>query len=380
MKRAVYILSLLFLVTACDKGSYKINGVHKAVPDGTVMYLSPYVVFDVDDILVPVDSAVVKNGCFKFFGTQETPGVYFVSSSRVIDGGFVVVEPGKAHIDLTGRTSRHGTPGNELLDRFLNEKEKIIAMRGLCDPAILPAIAQTQSVRDSVATMLSLAEMVFDLYVSKAIEENIENDLGHFMLTQSVGIASPEKLAGFFERVPERLRDKMYESRLAQLNRLWDAQSAKENYMENAYKAVQETSVGKKYLNFEMDEISGGKRLFSDIVADSEYTVLCFWGAWSENSLAALCEIDKMASPYVKDGLSLVTVSLDKDVEECRKALSKNDISGTHLCNPEGGSAEVASAYGIYELPHALIINKEGTVLLRTASADDVKSKLAELF
>lgn len=380
MKRAIYILSLLFLVTACNKESYKINGIHKAVPDGTVMYLSPYVVFDVDDILVPVDSAVVKNARFKFSGTLEKPGVYFVSSSRVIDGGFVVVEPGKVRLDLSGRTSRHGTPGNEQLDRFLNEKEKIIAMRGMCDPAILPAIAQTPSVRDSVATMLSLAEMVFDLYVSKEIEENIENDLGHFMLTQSVGIASPEKLAGFFERVPERLRDKMYESRLAQLNRLWDAHSAKESYMENAYKAVQETSVGKKYINFEMNDISGGKRLFSDIVTDSEYTVLCFWGAWNENSLASLCEIDKMALPYIKDGLSLVTVSLDTDVDECKKAVLKNDISGTHLCNPKGGSAEVASAYGIYELPHVLVINREGTILLRTASVNDVKSKLAELF
>lgn len=380
MKRFAYILFTLLFITSCEESRYVIKGRYDAAPDGTVVYLSPYMAFDVNDILAPADSAVVRNGRFEFKGVKEKPEVCFVSSSRVIDGGFVVVEPGKVQLDLAERTSRGGTPNNKQLDRFLNEKEKIIAMRGMCEPDILAAIASTESLRDSLKNMTVLAEAVFDMYVSKAIENDIDNALGHFFLTQSVGIASPEAIAGFFELVPEHLRDKMYESRLIQLDRIRGIQGTKEQYMSHAYEAVKMSSVGKKYLDFEMDCIFGGKTLFSEQVVGNKYTVLCFWAAWDKKSLSFLQEVSRIAAMYNKDGAGIVAVSLDSNVEECKKCVVENGLSGIHLCDTEGGSAEVAAAYGVYDLPHVLVINSSGTILLRTATVEDVKSKLVELF
>lgn len=380
IRRFASFLFLFLLVISCKRDNYTVKGVCEGMPDGTMLYMSPYRVSALEELLVPVDSATVRNGRFEFNGKADGSALYFISSSRVIDGGFIVVEPGKISFDMAEKTRRGGTEKNEQLDRFLNEKERLIAIRGMCEPRILDVIAHTEEVRDSVKKMASLANLVFDMYVSKIIDENIDNCLGHFFFTQSVGVASPGSLIRFIGEMPEEMRDIMFESKKLQLNSLLDEKSVMNSYIAHANRTVRETSVGRKYINFELDNIDGGKILFSDIVGASEYTLLCFWGSWNRKSLSLLEELAKLSPAYKGQSLGLVTVSLDADTDDCRNIISAADIKGIHLCNPGGGSAEVASAYGVYDLPCALLVNSFGTIILRTGSVDDISSKLEEIF
>lgn len=380
MKRILPVISMLLLLVSCDNSNFVIRGLYKAAPDGMVVYMSPYIAYDINDVMVPVDSAIVKDGYFEFMGTANGSEVCFISSSRIYDGGYVVVEPGEVNFDMADRTFRAGTPNNDLLHRFLSEKERVIAIRGMCDPAIINVMQGTEELRDSLAVLSSLAGMVFDMFAVKAISENIDNNMGHFFLTQSAGVASPEKLLPLYEQVPEQLRDVMYKSRLTQLNNTLDAHGAVELYRAYAEEAAMNTSVGRKFLDFEMDDVKGCKRLFSDIVKANRYTILCFWGAWEEKALSALKSLENAAALYNANGLELVAVSLDSNIDECNGIVSSNSFSGIYLYDANGGSAEVASAYGIVDLPYMLLINDSGTVLVRTPYFEDISSKLRELF
>ena len=73
-------------------------------------------------------------------------------------------------------------------------------------------------------------------------------------------------------------------------------------------------------------------------------------------------------------------MSLDETVEQCATSVEQLGLPWLQLCSPEGGSAELAAAYGVSGLPMAVLINNGGTILLRSASFEDVKSKLSELF
>ena len=73
-------------------------------------------------------------------------------------------------------------------------------------------------------------------------------------------------------------------------------------------------------------------------------------------------------------------VSLDGSVDACKAIVDELDIKWIQLCNPAGGSAEVAAAYGITELPMAVLINNRGTIIARMATVEDVVKKFEELF
>ena len=83
---------------------------------------------------------------------------------------------------------------------------------------------------------------------------------------------------------------------------------------------------------------------------------------------------------YKTKGLQIVGVSLDGDVAACRSVVDELDIAWVQLCNPAGGSAEVAAAYGITELPAAVLVNNRGTIISRMATVEDMLKKFEELF
>ena len=81
-----------------------------------------------------------------------------------------------------------------------------------------------------------------------------------------------------------------------------------------------------------------------------------------------------------KRGLQVVGVSLDKDVADCKAFVQKSGADWVQLCNPGGGSAELAAAYGVTELPEAVLVNRNGTIIARFQNVDDIRKKLKELF
>ena len=79
-------------------------------------------------------------------------------------------------------------------------------------------------------------------------------------------------------------------------------------------------------------------------------------------------------------GLQVVGVSLDGSKEVCNEFVDKLNINWLQLCNPSGGSAEVAAAYGVTDLPTAILVNNRGTIIARMSTLDDVLKKFEELF
>ncbi len=380
MKNIVCLLAMLFVAVSCGENNrFAVKGVYESASDNTVMYMSRYMVSGIDDILVSFDSAVVRNGKFEFNGVCAQPQVCFVSSSMVVDGNYIVLEPGTVDFDMAERSVRGGTELNDKMERFLKEKERVIALRGMCAPGVLEAIAPAKEMRDSLIMIADLAGKVFDLYVMKNFEENATNVLGHFMLTQSVGVASPDVLDALFASVPESMRDKMYEIKEKQVKAALEQKKQTAQYVVNAEASAMETAVGKKYIDFELNNVLGEKVLFSNEVKSCDYIVMLFWGSWNESAIVFLKDVESLRSKYDKRKLGLVTISLDSSVDKCLEAVSVKDNSVVHLCNPAGGSAEVASGYGVVGVPYALLINRNGTILLRTSSMKDIESKLKEI-
>lgn len=372
MKRAIfYVLTVLMLFSCGDRNRYVINGRYDAAPDGTKLYLTSF-----DDILAVVDSAVVENGSFSFSGICDTLSVCYLSSSQVVDGGYVVVEPGDISFTF-GRVARcGGTPNNNLIMRFLSEKERLLAIRMMNSPAIADKMNVDTNMADSLRALGEMAENVFAAFTIKTIRENADNPLGSFFFVQTAGMF-PKLIA---ERaaalVNEKYRGKQYEAKVKQL----EHEASLRSYVNGAEQGAIATAVGKKYQNFELKALDGKNVLMSDRLSSSRYVLLLFWAGWSKESLESMDVLRKAYAKYKSRGFEIVAVSLDRSVERCVESVEKLGLPWLQLCNPEGGSAELASAYGVTDLPMSVLINSDGTIILRTTSAEEVSAKLNEVF
>ena len=377
MKKLISLLLVVCVLFSCSDGKNvcRIDGRYASAADGTVLYVTP-----VDDILSPVDSAVVKNGRFSFELTDTVPVVRFISSQRVIDGNFVVVEPGVLNVDFTGEEFVGGTPANERLKRFMAEKEKIVNLRKMCEPENIALLDIDEAMCDSIKEVVFFAGEIFEAYALNEIVENIETPVGLFYLLQSVGVVAPAKLLPVFEKVPSEYRDKLYDTIKNRVEANIRESAMAEKYVEEVYKSLEETAVGKRFQNFELDNINGGKVLLSDEVFANRYTLVLFWASWEDNARNLLRSFSEMYDKYKAGGLQIVGVSLDGSVAGCKSVVDELSVNWVQLCNPNGGSAEVAAAYGITDLPAAILVNNRGTIIARMSTADEVLKKFNELF
>ena len=138
------------------------------------------------------------------------------------------------------------------------------------------------------------------------------------------------------------------------------------------------TAVGQQYLNFELPDLSDKKVLFSNVVEAGKYTLLQFWASWCAPCRAELPAIEALHKKYNGKGLKVVGLSLDSDIKECRNAVSALGLSFTQLCNPAGGSSEVAAEYGIDVIPSNILINNKGVILGRNLSPAELDTLLGE--
>ena len=395
MKKTLFLLLSVSILFSCSKGGKRdgvaagnagggkhgsnaictINGRYASAPDGTMLYMTP-----IDDILAPVDSAVVKNGSFTFASSDSAVSVRFISSQQVIDGGYVVLEPGKVNVDFTGDTFSCGTPANDRLSRFMGERTKIVSLRQLCEPASLEMLGIDVAMRDSLTEVLTMANEIFDAYALKEIKENIATPLGYFYLVQSAGVASPAKLMPLFDKVPAEYRDKLCDVMKKRVeNNVVEAVMA-DKYLDEMVKSLEETAVGQKFQNFELNSIKGGTVLLSDEVFSNKYTLVLFWASWQNGAAELLQSMSAHYGKYKDKGLQIVGVSLDSRVDDCKAMVDGLGVDWVQLCNPSGGSAEVAAAYGITELPAAVLVNNRGTIIARMSTLEEVAQKFKELF
>ena len=385
MKKAFLLLLSVSVLFSCSDSGKKdgnengaactINGTYSSAADGTVLYMTP-----IDDILAPLDSAVVKGGCFSFTSSDSAIAVRFISSQQVIDGNFVVLEPGVVKVDFTGEKFASGTSSNDRLSRFMSERTKIVNLRRLCKPESLDMLGLDEAMRDSINDVKDFANVAYEAYVIKEIKENIKTPLGYLFLVQSVGIVSSAKLHPMFDKVPVEFRDKLYDVMKRRVETEVSDAAIYDKYHDEMLKSLEATSVGKIFQNFELNNINGGRVLLSDEVFANKYTLVFFWSGWMEDIKEQVKALSKAYGTSRNKGLQIVGVSLDGNVDDCKALADELDIRWVQLCNPSGGSAEVAAAYGITELPAAILVNKRGTILARLSNVSEIIKKIEELF
>lgn len=111
-----------------------------------------------------------------------------------------------------------------------------------------------------------------------------------------------------------------------------------------------------------------------------KYVLLDFWGHWCSPCIKSFPKLKQLQQSY-GDDLVIIGIAAEyaEDKSEWIRTIKKNDLSWIQLSELMSDKGEVNTRYNINAFPTYLLIDKEGTVLERTLTIDQIEQKLLTL-
>ena len=367
-KGSVFAAASLLLLAACaEKPGYQIAGtVDRADAEGKYVYLAKY---GVDE--APLDSALIKNGTFSFKGEQVTPllCILWIGEDELKRGNAGENQPFTALFTLE----------NAKLQAVLNEQAP--AVTGTPENDAFKALQdQLKGIRAAeealAADMKSADEAVKNAAAEKA--EEIEKAAGEVVKTYVLANVDKQVAAKVFF-------DARYD--LSEADRRAIVEKASEafkavpgvNKVIDHLKVLENSAVGKSFLDFEMADVNGQTRKLSDYVGKGKVVLVDFWASWCGPCRREMPNIVEAYKQYKGKKFEIVGVSLDKDAESWKAAIQKLGITWPQMSDLKYWDCEGSRIYAVSSIPHTMIIDGEGTIVARGLHGEELQAKLAEL-
>ena len=148
--------------------------------------------------------------------------------------------------------------------------------------------------------------------------------------------------------------------------------------LEKAAAKAKTVALGTKYKDFELTTNEGNKVMLSKYIPKGKIVMLEFWASWCGPCRAEIPHLRELNETR-SDLFSIVSISLDENEKDWRKAMADEKMTWTQLVDFKGFEGEIAQAYNILGIPHSILLDEEGRVIkigLRGAFLDIELNKL----
>ncbi len=119
-------------------------------------------------------------------------------------------------------------------------------------------------------------------------------------------------------------------------------------------------------ITFDMDQKRG------------KVVIVYYWASWNTQCTGDFAKLKTMLDTH-SGKLELVCVNLDNTLDEARKYLQSNPVSGTHLHQDGGLESKMATDYGIQVLPTIFVVGKDGKVVNRNGQIANLEDEVKKL-
>lgn len=146
----------------------------------------------------------------------------------------------------------------------------------------------------------------------------------------------------------------------------------------NMAKAAVSTSVGGKFVDYEIVNPAGESKMLSEFREEGKYFLLDFFASWCgpcKRSMPTLAEVEKQYSKILSS-VSIAVWERDNDGAAYAEVVKTHKITWATMQDAQSKGVEL---YGVSGVPTFILFSPEGEVLLRGHDIDEVKAKLEEL-
>jgi thiol-disulfide isomerase/thioredoxin len=110
-----------------------------------------------------------------------------------------------------------------------------------------------------------------------------------------------------------------------------------------------------------------------------KYVLLVFWASWSSQSCNEVKKLVPVYHSYNGKGLEIYMISLDRSRDSWQKELDVLQPPGIQVSDLKYWDSPVVNDYRINQLPALFLIDRDGKILKKDFSADDLTSILSAL-
>lgn len=396
----LYLFGVFSIIVSCSSGytdnsakpsgysiSGKINGIHS----GTVKLKR----YNQDDgSTTTIDSTVFSRDTFRLKGVMEYPQMlslvvdpgnwsfpFFVENSIItIQADTIDAE----HYDWTGyggskgselkKYTVAGSVSNEEYLRYKNDKglrkyDAVFASLGkridsLMQIKNVDAEYKTREQADSLRLVLQNDQMN---YISDFQSRKPSSVAGAYMLYE---------VYKFIYRKPVERIDSL-------LNR-FEGDARKSGYylsINSRQQKIKALYPGKIAPDFTL--LKKDSSIFTLSSLRGNYTLVDFWASWCYPCREAIPHWKSVYRKYHSKGLELLSVSNDSQWSDWFKAMETEEMPWHQVCDEfplSNMPARVASVYMASSIPLYVLLDKEGKILVYSASEEDIDNKLKEIF
>lgn len=369
-KIGLLLLSAIIMLTAscADKNAFTLTGkVVDTNQEGEKVYLQE--LKEDGTALNALDTAVIKNGQFIFKGiAAETPAVRFITMAAPSTPRpyLFILEPGKIEMVIDSIPSVKGTPLNDDYQQFESKtNEMSLKMKTLGDEyrnlSISGSLTQEEEKRISGLFDKNMEEM--SGIVFEYIKSNISNPIGEFFFLNATNNMEDAQIKELIALARPEFKANERVDRLAK-------------YLD----ILENSGTGKQFIDVNGKTPEGNDIALSDYAGKGQIILIDFWASWCPPCRRDMPLVVEAYKKYKNKGLEIVGISLDEDVEAWKKTIKDLNVSWPQMSDLKGWDSELSKVYGVNEIPHTILIDKDGKIIARGIKAEDIESTLDELF
>ena len=149
------------------------------------------------------------------------------------------------------------------------------------------------------------------------------------------------------------------------------------NRLSEKYQSALETVSGKKSIDFNYENFSGGRKTLEDLKGKIVY--IDVWATWCGPCLKEIPSLKVLINEYNDKKIEFVSISIDdkKDYEKWREMVSEKNVGGLQLYDSEGLKSSFMKAFNVGLIPRFIMLDEEGKIITSNAprpSSEDVRN------
>ena len=374
--KAKHLISTFFVgccitaaFTACSNQpaastGYTITGTAEGTADGDTIYLCEMQGFF---SLVPLDTAIIKDGKFEFKG--EIEGCALRMLVPMHDGAptvtdYFVLE----NAPIVAHLGTEGTPGHWEVGPNGKLYKEFMSADSLLNEQMTPLF---EAANDSAA----------DEATKAAAQQKLDS-------LQQIAKQNHKKF--IIDHVPSAISDMLFaycmqefsEAEQEEILKLFGEKQPDYPYYKQIMAermAMEATAVGAQYTDIAMPNPDGKTIKVSDYVAKNKYTLIDFWASWCGPCRAEMPTVVKAYTDYHKKGFEVVGVSLDNNKDAWVKAIDQLKMPWPQMSDLKGWECKGALDYNVRSIPANVLIDQQGNIIAKDLRGEDLLNKMAEL-
>lgn len=335
--------------------------------------------------IIPLDTIQTDaDGFFKFDWYIDNPGFYRLGTNQ---GNFVTlsVEPHQ-NIYLTAQQDNlpatyqvEGSDGSFILWKINQKHQAAIQHTDSLRIAYREARYTNTYIeaRHELTQNFTDLKDEFRLFLINKIESNPQNlasilALYHFFEDEL--LLNKEEHFYYFNKLSKSLC-KSYPSNKHVINlkkQVNDFKRQQENHIRNE----ENLAVGKPAPEILLPDPHGNPIALSSL--QGNVVLIDFWAAWCPPCREANILLGELYEKYQQRGFEIYAISLDRNREQWINAIKKDSIHWTQVSDLRFMNSPVVSLYNVAEVPHYVLINREGKIISRNFPVSDLESLLIE--